>query len=82
MKEGDAVGMEVETGACRVSGTFRCLGPYGAAASVEEVTENRAAEASEMGGVDAELVGAAGMRVKQDVYSAVFIDCCDFIFCQ
>ena len=82
MKEGDAVGMEVETGACRVSGTFRCFGPYGAAASVEEVAQNRAAEAAEMGGVDSELMGAAGMRVEQDIGRAVLIDGYDFIFCQ
>ena len=82
MKEGDAVGMEVETGTCRVSGTFRCFGPYGAAASVEEVAQNRAAEAAEVGGVDSELMGTAGVRVKQDICSAVFIDRSDFIFCQ
>ena len=82
MTEGDAVGMKVETGACRVSGTFRCSGPYGATASVEEVTENRAAEAAEMGGVDPELVGAAGVRIKHDICSAVFIDRSYFIFCQ
>ena len=41
-------------------------------AAVKHVADDGAAQAEGMGGVDAELMGAAGVRVEDDVCSAVF----------
>ena len=74
--ECDGVGVEVEP----YVGRHFC--PDVSAASVQEVSEDRSAEAERVGRVDTELVGAAGVRMKQDVGASVFARRYGFIFCQ
>ena len=60
MDEGDAQGMQTQP-LCLVAGRVHGMG------AVEEVTEDRPFEAEMMGAVDTELMGAACLRVQQDV---------------
>ena len=69
MEEGEGVGPKVKDPG----------GGVGMAA-IEAVTEDGAAEAFRMGGVDAELVGAAGVGREADVEGSVGEDCEDLVF--
>ena len=86
--ERDAQGMQVQS-ACRGArrpALWRSSLQYadlrGGPATVKEVAEDRASQAEGVGAVDAELVGAACMRVKQQVCRAVGIHLNDFVVCM